>query len=92
MFQKRIHYGKIEHSRKSEKVGGSKLQMNTTIVDKMTSAPVVLLESRWLKDARHHNDEGASIWQLREVKKHHPTSEGLPRFGRAIGQKALASC
>jgi len=62
---------------KLEKVSGSKLQLDTTIVTKSSLEPVALLESKWLKDARHHNDKGAWILQLREVKKKHATIRGL---------------
>jgi hypothetical protein len=62
---------------KLEKVGGSKLQMDTAIVAKVSFEPVAVLESKWLKDARHHNDKGAWILQLREVKKKHATIRGL---------------
>lgn len=60
-----------------EKISGSKLQMDTTVVAKASQEPVALLESKWLKDARHHNDKGAWILQLREVKKRHATIRGL---------------
>jgi len=60
-----------------EKVSGSRLQMDTTVVAKTSHEPVALLESKWLKDARHHNDKGAWILQLREVKKKHSTIRGL---------------
>lgn len=51
--------------------------MDTTVVAKASQEPVALLESKWLKDARHHNDKGAWILQLREVKKRHATIRGL---------------
>lgn len=60
-----------------EKVGGARLQMDTTVAAKSSHEPVALLESKWLKDARHHNDKGAWILQLREVKKKHATIRGL---------------
>lgn len=43
----------------------------------MWLTPFALLESKWLKDARHHNDKGAWILQLREIKKKHATIRGL---------------
>jgi hypothetical protein len=60
-----------------EKFGGAKLQMDTAIAAKSSQEPIALLESKWLKDARHHNDKGAWILQLREVKKNHATIRGL---------------
>lgn len=57
-------------------MGGSARQMDTIIAPKGISDPIALLESKWLKDARHHNDKGAWILQLREVKKKYPTIRG----------------
>jgi hypothetical protein len=57
-------------------LGGSSKQMDTVIILKESDDPVALLESKWLKDARHHNDKGAWILQLREVSKYHPTIRG----------------
>jgi hypothetical protein len=57
-------------------LGGSTRQMDTVITAKDSALPVALLESKWLKDARHHNDKGAWILQLREVRKKHPTVRG----------------
>src|SRR5690606_20249421 len=39
--------------------------------------PIALLETKWLKDGRHHNDKGAWILKLREVGKGYPTVRGL---------------
>lgn len=57
-------------------LGGSARQMDTIIAAKGSDDPVVLLESKWLKDARHHNDKGAWILQLREVGKQYPSIRG----------------
>lgn len=56
--------------------GGLARQMDNVIVHHDTQLPVALMESKWLKDARHHNDKGAWILQLREVSKEHPTVHG----------------
>lgn len=42
-----------------ELVGGLARQMDTIITPKNSDDPVALLETKWLKDARHHNDKGA---------------------------------
>lgn len=57
-------------------LGGSSRQMDTVIVARESDDPVALLETKWLKDARHHNDKGAWMLQLREVKKKHATVRG----------------
>ncbi len=59
-----------------EMVGGLKRQMDNVIALKDSTDPVALLETKWLKDARHHNDKGAWILQLREVRKKHATIRG----------------
>ncbi len=59
-----------------EMLGGSARQLDTVLSAKGSAEPVALLETKWLKDARHHNDKGAWILQLREVKKKHPTIRG----------------
>jgi len=59
-----------------EMLGGLARQMDHIIIPKGSSDPVALLETKWLKDARHHNDKGAWILQLREVRKKHPTIRG----------------
>ena len=59
-----------------EMLGGSARQLDTVLSAKESAEPVALLETKWLKDARHHNDKGAWILQLREVKKKHPTIRG----------------
>ncbi len=59
-----------------EMLGGLPRQMDNVIVLKDTIEPVALLETKWLKDSRHHNDKGAWILQLREVRKKHPTIRG----------------
>lgn len=61
---------------KLDMFGGSSKQLDTVIGLKSSSDPVALLESKWLKDGRHHNDKGAWILQLREVKKLYPTVRG----------------
>lgn len=57
-------------------MGGSSRQLDTVIAACGSNAPVALLETKWLKDARHHNDKGAWILQLREVKKRYATVRG----------------
>ncbi|HEY72154.1 MAG: hypothetical protein B6I35_01835 [Anaerolineaceae bacterium 4572_32.2] len=57
-------------------LGGSSRQLDTVITMRESDAPVALLETKWLKDARHHNDKGAWILQLREVKKRYATIRG----------------
>lgn len=59
-----------------EMLGGSLRQLDTVIAARQSDDPVALLETKWLKDARHHNDKGAWILQLREVKKKYPTVRG----------------
>jgi len=56
--------------------GGLKRQMDNVVIPKDSDDPVALLETKWLKDARHHNDKGAWIPQLREVRKRHATIRG----------------
>lgn len=56
--------------------GGSLRQLNTIVTSKGSDEPVALLEAKWLKDARHWNDKGAWILQLREIKKKHRTVRG----------------
>ncbi|MBP8973913.1 MAG: hypothetical protein KBH93_08545 [Anaerolineae bacterium] len=56
--------------------GGLKRQMDNVVIPKDSDDPVALLETKWLKDARHHNDKGAWILQLREVRKRHATIRG----------------
>ncbi|MCL4878791.1 MAG: hypothetical protein KJ064_19175 [Anaerolineae bacterium] len=59
-----------------EMIGGLPRQMDNVVVLKNTTEPIALLETKWLKDARHHNDKGAWILQLREVRKKYPTIRG----------------
>jgi hypothetical protein len=59
-----------------EMSGGSRRQLDTIVTPKGSDAPVALLEAKWLKDARHWNDKGAWILQLREIKKNHATVRG----------------
>jgi hypothetical protein len=59
-----------------EMPGGSLRQLDTVIAARQSDDPVALLETKWLKDARHHNDKGAWILQLREVKKRYATVRG----------------
>ncbi|HVU10781.1 MAG TPA: hypothetical protein VHD90_05860 [Phototrophicaceae bacterium] len=61
---------------KLEMLGGTLRQLDTVIVSKNSFDPIALLETKWLKDARHHNDKGAWILQLREVRKRYPTVRG----------------
>lgn len=57
-------------------LGGTERRLDTVIVYKESNDPIALLESKWLKDARHHNDKGAWILQLREVRKQYATVRG----------------
>lgn len=59
-----------------EMFGGTSRQMDNVIVRTGTPEPVALFETKWLKDARHHNDKGAWILQLREIRKKYPTVRG----------------
>lgn len=59
-----------------EMSGGLQRQMDNVIALKNSKDPVALFETKWLKDARHHNDKGAWILQLREVRKKHATIRG----------------
>ncbi len=61
---------------KLKMLGGTSRQMDTVIVPVDSREPIALLESKWLKDARHHNDKGAWILQLREVRKKYATLRG----------------
>jgi hypothetical protein len=61
---------------KLEMMGGTSRQMDNVIVPKHSLDPVALFESKWLKDARHHNDKGAWILQLKEMRKRYPTVRG----------------
>jgi len=61
---------------KLEMFGGTSRQLDTVVVAKNSEEPVALLETKWLKDARHHNDKGAWILQLREVRNKYPTVRG----------------
>lgn len=56
--------------------GGTSRQMDNVIVPAHSIDPVALFESKWLKDARHHNDKGAWILQLKEIRKKYPTVRG----------------
>lgn len=57
-------------------LGGTPRRLDTVIVSKGSKDPVALLETKWLKDARHHNDKGAWILQLREMRNQYPTVRG----------------
>jgi hypothetical protein len=59
-----------------EMLGGLQRQLDTAVALKDSDDPVALLEAKWLKDARHWNDKGAWILQLREIKKKHATIRG----------------
>jgi hypothetical protein len=61
---------------KLEMMGGTSRQMDNVITPKNSNDPVALFESKWLKDARHHNDKGAWILQLKEMRKRYPTVRG----------------
>jgi hypothetical protein len=56
--------------------GGTLRRLDTVIVHRDSIEPVALLETKWLKDARHHNDKGAWILQLREIGKQYSTVRG----------------
>ena len=56
--------------------GGLARQMDNVFVYRANQQPVALMETKWLKDARHHNDKGAWILQLREVRKKYATIRG----------------
>jgi|GEM_PF-1463071 len=56
--------------------GGTSRQMDNVIRQINSDDPVVLFESKWLKDGRHHNDKGAWILQLREISRQYPTVRG----------------
>jgi hypothetical protein len=58
-------------------IGGLPRQIDNIIALKDSGDPVALLETKWLKDARHHNDKGAWILQLREIRKNHATIRGV---------------
>ncbi|NJN94770.1 MAG: hypothetical protein HC875_12080 [Anaerolineales bacterium] len=72
LLEPKIGRAKIE----LEMFGGSIRQLDTVVMAKDSEDPVALLETKWLKDARHHNDKGAWILQLREVKKKYATVRG----------------
>ena len=60
-----------------EMLGGTSRQLDSVIIPKkLRNQPIALLETKWLKDARHHNDKGAWILQLREVRNRFPTVRG----------------
>jgi len=64
-----------------ELLGGNIRQLDTVITEIGSADPVALLETKWLKDARHHNDKGSWILQLREMQKKYPK--------KRIGQQKL---
>jgi hypothetical protein len=57
-------------------MGGTQRQIDNIIRSGEEGDPVALFETKWLKDARHHNDKGAWILQLREISKAYPTIRG----------------
>lgn len=59
-----------------ETFGGTSRQLDNVIAPKGSRTPVALFESKWLKDARHHNDKGAWILQLKEIRRKYPTVRG----------------
>jgi hypothetical protein len=56
--------------------GGKERQIDNIIHPIGSDDPVAVLETKWLKDGRHHNDKGAWILQLREIRKQYPTIRG----------------
>lgn len=56
--------------------GGIRRQLDAVVAPINSADPVALLETKWLKDARHWSDKGAWILQLREVRKKYPTVRG----------------
>lgn len=56
--------------------GGKSRQVDNVITPVDSDDPVALLETKWLKDGRHHNDKGAWILQLREIRKRYATIRG----------------
>ncbi|HLG28060.1 MAG TPA: hypothetical protein VI423_09775 [Paenisporosarcina sp.] len=56
--------------------GGIRRQLDAVVAPVNSEDPVALLETKWLKDARHWSDKGAWILQLREVRKKYPTVRG----------------
>jgi hypothetical protein len=61
---------------KLEMLGGTFRQLDNVIIPKDSNDPVALFETKWLKDARHHNDKGAWILQLKEIRKKYPSVRG----------------
>lgn len=59
-----------------EMPGGTRRETDNVIVPRGSNDPVAIFESKWLKDGRHHNDKGAWILQMREMKKKNPTIRG----------------
>ncbi len=57
--------------------GGLARQIDNVISWRDSDDPVALLETKWLKDGRHHNDKGAWILQLREIRKSYATIRGV---------------
>lgn len=56
--------------------GGKERQIDNIIRPLDSDDPVAVMETKWLKDGRHHNDKGAWILQLREIRKSYPTIRG----------------
>jgi len=61
---------------KLEMLGGTFRQLDNVIIPKDSNDPVALFETKWLKDARHHNDKGAWVLQLKEIRKKYPSVRG----------------
>lgn len=59
-----------------EMPGGTARQLDNVIAPINSDEPVALFETKWLKDARHHNDKGAWILQLKEIRKKYATVRG----------------
>lgn len=56
---------------------GKKKEIDDVIVTSDSKRPVVLCESKWLKDQRHLNDKGAWVTLMREVQLANSTVRGL---------------
>ncbi len=72
--------------------GGTVRQIDGVITQRGFEEPIAIVESKWLKDARHHNDKGAWILQLREIARNIPRCAEQRQFWQAIGQRVLPSC
>ncbi len=76
-----------------EMLGGTPTQLDTVIAPLHSDDPVALLETKWLKEARHHNDKGAWIMQLKAIRETTRRCEGWSRSWQATGLKGhLCAC